>query len=40
MIGGSDENLRAKEEEEEEEEEEGIVCSLIYERNVHNSAGS
>ena len=36
MIGGSDENLRAKE----EEEEEGIVCSLIYERNVHNSAGS
>ena len=39
MIGGSDENLRAKEEEEEEEEE-GIVCSLIYERNVHNSAGS
>ena len=37
MIGGSDENLRAKEE---EEEEEGIVCSLIYERNVHNSAGS
>ena len=39
MIGGSDENLRAKEEEEEGEEE-GIVCSLIYERNVHNSAGS
>ena len=38
MIGGSDENLGAKEEE--EEEEEGIVCSLIYERNVHNSAGS